>query len=75
MSDYTCKTFSLGLPKGEGQGSVPNLLKHLSNTLEKMDIDVIDMVYSMELDDDGDDWPVFTVYYNDKERLKQLAKN
>lgn len=65
---YDCQHFSLSLPKGRGQESIPNLLRHLANTLEKEgSIEVMDIVFhNEEIDENGVEWPNFTVYFTKK---------
>ncbi|MDB5168993.1 MAG: hypothetical protein JWO41_349 [Candidatus Saccharibacteria bacterium] len=63
---YPAKHFSLSLPRGEGQDNIPELLKQLAKELEAVDgMEVMDIVFRNEIDEDGVDWPSFTVYLND----------
>jgi hypothetical protein len=63
---FTINHFSLGLPAGEGQSDVMQLLRHLATTIESMEekIEVQDLVFTNHLDNDGQDWPSFTIYYH-----------
>lgn len=67
--EYTCKHFSISLPQGSGQANVPNLLRHLAETLEKdtPNADVLDIVFRDEIDLSGQSIPSFTVYYSDED--------
>lgn len=71
---YKVYHFGLALPSGEGQDNVPDLLRHLAGTLDKMDenIEILDIVFSNEIDSDGNDSPSFTVYY-DKNESKEAS--
>ncbi len=62
---FSCNHFSLNLPAGEDQSSIPKLLKHLASTIETMDSEmkVQDITFNMEMDDNGKDLPYFTVYF------------
>jgi hypothetical protein len=64
---YDCQHFSIALPKGRGQNSIPNLLRHLANALEEEgSIEVMDIVFhNEETDDNAIDWPNFTVYFTE----------
>jgi hypothetical protein len=67
MKEYTILHFSLTLPKGEGQSDIAALLRHLANKIEEVkNINVSDIVFHNEIDDDGQDRPHFTVYYSKK---------
>jgi hypothetical protein len=65
---YDCQHFSLALPKGRGQESIPNLLRHLANALEaEGNIEVRDIVFHTdETDENGGEWPTCTVYFTKK---------
>ena len=67
--EYTIHHFSLSLPNAEGKDNVPNLLKHLAETIEQMenDIEIQDIVFHNDEDAEGNNWPVFTVYYYKKQ--------
>ena len=65
MKEFTILHFALSLPKGEGQNDIAALLRHLANNIEEIkNIEVSDIVFHNEIDDDGQDWPHFTVYYS-----------
>ena len=54
--EYTIKHFSLSMPKGEQQSSVPALLRRLAEAVEaKGEIEIMDITFTMELDKNGDD--------------------
>lgn len=56
--------FSQANPKGRDQGNVPKLLRRVAKTIaERGDIDVQDITFHTELDDDAEWWPSLTVYY------------
>lgn len=60
---YTSKHFSLSLPRGDGQSNVADLLRHLAKELdESAPLKILDIVFQSEMDDDGNEWPSFTVY-------------
>jgi hypothetical protein len=62
---YQTQHFSLNNPKGEGQEDVPTLLRRLAATLEQMgSIEVRDLVFHADTDDEGDSWPFMTVYFD-----------
>lgn len=65
---YDCQHFSIALPKGRGQDNIPNLLRHLANALEaEGSIEVMDLVFhGNESDENGEEWPTFTVYFTRK---------
>lgn len=48
--DWTILHFSQCNPEGPGQGSVPDLLRRVANTIESLgDIDVQDITFSSEV--------------------------
>lgn len=58
------RQFSHANPRGEMQSDVPELLRGVAEQIERLEpIQVHDVVYRLELDDDGDDWPSMTVYF------------
>lgn len=66
MTELSTRHFSLNNPQGEDQGDVPTLLRRLAATLEEMGrIEIRDVVFHNDLDDDGDPWPFVTVYYDE----------
>jgi hypothetical protein len=66
IESWTVRHFSLANPKGPGQEDVPALLRRLADHLEERGaIDVQDLVFHAERDDEGEDWPTVTVYFND----------
>lgn len=62
---FDCLHFSLSLPKGMGQDNIPNLLRHLANTLEEEGVrEIMDIVFhNDELDENGIPHPHCTVYF------------
>ena len=65
MDEYSIKYFSISLPKGSGQHDVAALLSHTSQAIKEMgNIEIQDMAFSSEIDEDGNEWPSFTVYYH-----------
>ena len=63
--EWSILHFSLPNPAGEGQQSVARLLHRLGETLEEMgEVVVQDIVFAMDVDEDGEDWPTATVYYH-----------
>lgn len=62
---WTVEHFSQANPVGQGQDSVPALLRRVADTVEELgSVAVQDIVFHGELDDDGRDWPSMTVYYH-----------
>jgi hypothetical protein len=64
--DYTSQTFYLNLPAGNGQGNIPNLLRHLAKNLDAMGdtFEISDIVLHSDQDKDGNEWPYVAVYYS-----------
>jgi hypothetical protein len=57
--------FSLANPEGPGRGDVPRFLRRLADTVQEHgDIEIQDIVFVQEIDDDGDMFPRATVYYH-----------
>lgn len=64
---YRTRHFSLNNPRGEGQEDVPMLLRRLAATLEEMgNIEIRDVVFHADTDDEGDSWPFMTVYFDEE---------
>lgn len=63
--EHVVKHFSLSLPIGPDQDNVSDLLRYLAKELEKLDkkVEILDIVFHDEIDQDGKNWPSFTVYY------------
>lgn len=61
--EYNCNHFSLALPAGEDQDNVPKLLEHLANELKSRTVEIMDIVFRDESDENGNPYPSFTVYY------------
>lgn len=69
MSDQTDKWsvyhFSLTNPVGPGHSDVPRFLRHLADTIEERgNIEIQDIVFVREMDEDGENFPRATVYYH-----------
>lgn len=63
---YSCYHFSLANARDEPeQGSIPVLLRRVADLLDQLgeSVDVLDITFQAELDDQGSPWPVVTVYY------------
>ena len=57
--------FSLANPEGPGRGDVPGFLRRLADTVQQYgSIEIQDIVFVQEMDDDGDLFPRATVYYH-----------
>jgi hypothetical protein len=66
-NDWTVLHFGQSNPEGPGQGSVPDLLRRVANTIESLgDVDVQDITFSSEVTAD-EDRVSMTVYYNRRE--------
>ena len=62
---WTVEHFSQANPVGQGQDSVPALLRRVADTIEELgSVAVQDVVFHGELDDDRREWPSMTVYYH-----------
>ena len=68
---YTINHFNLGLPEGPDKGNVVKLLNHLAKNIDASEeiASIQDIVFHNDLDEDGNDWPHFTVYYHTLEEL------
>lgn len=65
---HTMFHFSQANPRGEGQDSVPALLRRVAETLDEFgNVQVFDLVLHSEITPDGEDWPSLTVYYADRD--------
>lgn len=63
---WTAQHFSQSNPRGGKQGEVPALLKRVAASIEDLGpVTVQDIVFHMELDDDGNEWPSMTVYFHE----------
>ena len=61
---WTVEHFSQANPVGEGQESVPALMRRVADTIEGLGpLKIQDVVFHGELDDDGNEWPTVTVYF------------
>lgn len=62
---WTVEHYSQANPEGNGQESVPALLRRLADSLEALGrVSVQDLAFHMEMDDDGRDRPTATVYFH-----------
>jgi hypothetical protein len=63
---YRCRHFSMALPEGQGQDSIPDLLRNAADTLEQMASDgpvgVMDLALHYDLETGGMR-PHLTVYF------------
>lgn len=61
----TASYFSLSNPQGVEQADIVKLLRRLADNLEsKGSADIIDVTFGIDLDENGDYWPRFTVYFD-----------
>lgn len=58
--------FSQSNPVGDGQGDVPALLRRVAASIEQLgdDVEVQDVVFHDEQDDERDSVPSMTVYFH-----------
>jgi hypothetical protein len=62
---WTIEHFSQANPRGDGQASVPALLRRVADTIDQLGpVDVQDLVLHSEITEDGQDWPSLTVYFH-----------
>jgi hypothetical protein len=69
MSDapesWSIEQFSMANPKGEGQGSIPALLRRVAETIERLGaVEIQDLVFHAERNENAEEWPTMTVYFN-----------
>lgn len=65
MPGWPVTHFSLSNPKGRAMEDVPRLLNRLATQLRSLGHVVIqDITFHNELDEDGAEWPAFTVYFH-----------
>jgi hypothetical protein len=61
---WTVEHFSQANPAGEGQESVPGLLRRVAESIDGLGaVQIQDVVFHSEQDDDGREWPTVTVYF------------
>ena len=66
--EYTTFHFSQSNPQGPDQGNVPALLRRVADSIAALgDIEVQDIVFHTQLDEDAEWWPSLTVYYSHRE--------
>lgn len=57
--------FAQANPEGEEQGNVPALLRRVADSIEQLGVvDVQDVVFHGELDEEAEDRPTMTVYFH-----------
>jgi hypothetical protein len=62
---WTVEHFSQANPEGEGQESVPALLRRVADSIEELGaVNVQDVVCHVEMDSEGKDRPTMTVYFH-----------
>ena len=62
---WTIRHFSQSNPSGTGQGDVPALLRRVAASVEALGpVEVQDIAFHSESDDDGYVWPSMTVYFH-----------
>lgn len=67
VARYTEFHFSQANPKGAGQESVPELLRRVADTIDRLgDVGISDLILHPALTQDGDERPSITVYYHDR---------
>ena len=66
MTDsWTISHFSQSNPSGAGQGNVAALLRRVAASIEELgEVEVQDVTFHGEIDDDGNPWPHMTVYFH-----------
>lgn len=61
----TIAPFSQSNPSRPTQGAVATLLRRVAESITELgEVDVQDVVFHAELDDEGDAWPSVTVYFS-----------
>ena len=62
---WTIQHFSQSNRKGPGQGDVAALLRRIADTIEELDpVQIQDIVFHSQVDDDFEPWPSMTVYFH-----------
>ena len=63
---WQVRHFSQSNPVGNGQGNVPALLRRVATSIEQLgnDVEIQDVVFHDEQDDQGDSVPMITVYFH-----------
>lgn len=65
---WTIAHFSQSNPKGPTQGDISALLRRVADSIAELgEVEVQDIVFHGELDDEGDLWPFMTVYFHPSE--------
>lgn len=65
-NSWTIRHFSQANPLGEDQENVSALLRRIASSIDELGkVEVQDIVFHGELDDDGQAWPSMTVYFYD----------
>ncbi|GAB2586089.1 hypothetical protein GCM10009593_26420 [Microlunatus antarcticus] len=61
----TIAHFSQSNPSGPTQGDVAALLRRVADSIAELgEVEVQDIAFHSELDDEGDSWPSMTVYFH-----------
>lgn len=66
---WTIAHFSQSNPTGPAQGDVAALLRRVAESVTELgQVDVQDVVFHAEVDDEGDAWPSMNVYFHPQEK-------
>jgi hypothetical protein len=72
--EWTMLHFSQANPKGPGQDDVEALLVRVAESIRALGaVDVHDITFHHETDDEGKGWPTMSVYYNRPEASEQQS--
>jgi hypothetical protein len=67
---WTIRHFSQSNPRGPGQGNVAALFRRVASSIEELgEVDVQDVTFHSEVDDDAHPWPTATVYFHEREAV------
>jgi hypothetical protein len=65
MESWTVRHFSQTNPVGPGRDDVPALLRRIADTVQELGpVEVQDIVFHRDLDEDGEWCPLMTVYFH-----------
>jgi hypothetical protein len=66
LGEWTMRHFSQANPKGAGQDDLAALLIRVADSIRALGdgVQVHDITYHDESDEDGHGWPTMTVYYS-----------
>ena len=75
MTDFrTIAHFSQSNPSGRGQGNVAALLRRVAASIEELGVvEVQDIAFHSEVDDNGETWPHMTVYFTSSSPQPRLS--